>query len=95
MLNMPKMTTPRKKLKESDTIVLKGAIAGGIAGILDKFLTHPFDYVTTQLQLDKDKQIYNGPMDCIRKTLAKRGFFGLYRGMSILLLANIPKVASR
>lgn len=90
------MTTSTKKHKESsNTIVLKGAIAGGIAGILDKLLTHPFDYVTTQIQLDKDKQIYNGPMDCIRKTLAKRGFLGFYRGMGILLLANIPKVASR
>lgn len=89
------MTTPKKRSESSEKIAIKGAIAGGIAGILDKLLTHPFDYIHTQMQLDKDKQIYTGTMDCFRKTLARRGFLGLYRGMSILLLANIPKVASR
>lgn len=89
------MTTPKKNRESSKTIAVKGAIAGGIAGILDKLLTHPFDYINTQMQLDKEKQIYSGAMDCVRKTLARRGFLGLYRGMSILLLANIPKVASR
>lgn len=52
----------------------------------------------TQLQLDgksgASKQ-YTGIWDCIAKTVKARGFFGLYRGLSVLLYGSIPKSAVR
>ena len=55
----------------------------------------------TQLQLDEKgskaggtKQ-YNGIVDCIKKTVQNKGFFGLYRGLSVLLYGSIPKSAVR
>lgn len=52
----------------------------------------------TQLQLDgkagAGKQ-YSGIFDCVTKTVKTRGFFGLYRGLSVLLYGSIPKSAVR
>lgn len=55
----------------------------------------------TQLQLDESSskggavRKYNGPVDCVKKTVNARGFFGLYRGLSVLLYGSIPKSAVR
>lgn len=55
-------------------------------------MTMPFEYVKTQLQLDSR---YKSPMDVVRVTTRERGFFGLYRGLSSLLVGSIPKAAVR
>lgn len=38
---------------------------------------------------------YTGIWDCVTKTVKTRGFFGLYRGLSVLLYGSIPKSAVR
>ncbi|CRK98112.1 CLUMA_CG011480, isoform A [Clunio marinus] len=38
---------------------------------------------------------YDGIVDCVKKTVKERGFFGLYRGLSVLLYGSIPKSAVR
>ena len=48
--------------------------------------------VKTQLQLDPRLK---GPLHAARVTVAERGFFGLYRGLSSLLIGSIPKAAVR
>ncbi|XP_055613255.1 putative tricarboxylate transport protein, mitochondrial [Uranotaenia lowii] len=76
---------------------LKGIVAGGITGGIEICITFPTEYVKTQLQLDEKgatKQ-YNGIMDCVKKTVKNNGFFGLYRGLSVLLYGSIPKSAVR
>uniref|UniRef100_A0A1A9V647 Citrate transport protein n=1 Tax=Glossina austeni TaxID=7395 RepID=A0A1A9V647_GLOAU len=76
---------------------LKGVLAGGITGGIEICITYPTEYIKTQLQLDEkgDRKRYSGLTDCIRKTVIQRGFFGLYRGLSVLLYGSIPKTASR
>lgn len=76
---------------------LKGIVAGGITGGIEICITFPTEYVKTQLQLDEKgatKQ-YNGIADCVKKTVKTNGFFGLYRGLSVLLYGSIPKSAVR
>ncbi|KAK7863545.1 hypothetical protein R5R35_011172 [Gryllus longicercus] len=77
---------------------IKGIIAGGITGGIEICITYPTEYVKTQLQLDeksgKAKQ-YTGILDCVKKTVRNHGFFGLYRGLSVLLYGSIPKSAVR
>ncbi|XP_066148837.1 putative tricarboxylate transport protein, mitochondrial [Euwallacea fornicatus] len=76
---------------------VKGIIAGGITGGIEICITFPTEYVKTQLQLDEKgaaKQ-YNGIADCVKKTVKNHGFFGLYRGLSVLLYGSIPKSAVR
>jgi hypothetical protein len=48
--------------------------------------------VKTQLQLDARLK---GPLHAARVTVAERGVFGLYRGLSSLLIGSIPKAAVR
>lgn len=76
---------------------LKGIIAGGITGGIEICITFPTEYVKTQLQLDEkgDRKKYNGIFDCAKKTVKNHGFFGLYRGLSVLLYGSIPKSAVR
>jgi solute carrier family 25 (mitochondrial citrate transporter), member 1 len=80
---------------------LKGIIAGGITGAIEISITYPTEFVKTQLQLDESSskggqpKKYNGPVDCVKKTIQTRGFFGLYRGLSVLLYGSIPKSAVR
>ncbi|XP_033210504.1 putative tricarboxylate transport protein, mitochondrial [Belonocnema kinseyi] len=82
----------------SGNIGLKGIVAGGITGGIEICITYPTEYVKTQLQLDgkagAGKQ-YAGIWDCVTKTVKNRGFFGLYRGLSVLLYGSIPKSAVR
>lgn len=70
---------------------------GGITGGIEICITFPTEYVKTQLQLDEkgDKKKYNGIADCVKKTVKGHGFFGLYRGLSVLLYGSIPKSAVR
>lgn len=76
---------------------LKGIVAGGITGGLEIMITYPTEYVKTHLQLDEKgvNKKYNGIFDCVKKTVQQRGFFGLYRGLSVLLYGSIPKSACR
>ncbi|XP_076048598.1 mitochondrial citrate transporter scheggia isoform X1 [Oratosquilla oratoria] len=77
---------------------LKGIVAGGITGGIEICITFPTEYVKTQLQLDEKSggaKKYNGIVDCVKKTVRTHGFFGLYRGLSVLLYGSIPKSAVR
>ncbi|EDV91218.1 putative tricarboxylate transport protein, mitochondrial [Drosophila grimshawi] len=76
---------------------LKGIVAGGITGGIEICITYPTEYVKTQLQLDEKgaNKRYNGIADCVKKTVQQKGFFGLYRGLSVLLYGSIPKSAAR
>jgi len=72
-------------------------LSGGLSGAIEICITYPTEFVKTQLQLDNKRieRQYRGSFDCIKQTVQSHGFFGLYRGLSILLLGAIPKVASR
>ncbi|KAH8232245.1 hypothetical protein KR032_002542 [Drosophila birchii] len=76
---------------------LKGVVAGAITGAIEICITYPTEYVKTQLQLDEKgaNKKYNGIFDCVKQTVQQRGFFGLYRGLSVLLYGSIPKSAAR
>ncbi|KAK6102022.1 tricarboxylate transport protein, mitochondrial precursor, putative [Brugia malayi] len=76
---------------------VKGIVIGGFTGGIEICITFPTEYVKTQLQLDERSAhpIYKGPIDCVRKTVQTNGFFGLYRGLSILIYGSIPKSALR
>ncbi|CAH0402836.1 unnamed protein product [Chilo suppressalis] len=81
----------------SGTTGLKGVVAGGITGGIEICITFPTEYVKTQLQLDEKggTKKYTGIVDCVKKTVQGHGFFGLYRGLSVLLYGSIPKSAVR
>jgi len=82
----------------SNSRFFKSILAGGVTGAIEILITYPTEFVKTQLQLDRQlgaKRKYSGNIDCVRKTLDSHGFFGLYRGLSVLLYGAIPKNAVR
>ncbi|PIO64439.1 hypothetical protein TELCIR_13933, partial [Teladorsagia circumcincta] len=60
-------------------------------------ITFPTEYVKTQLQLDERSATpkFKGPIDCLKQTVRNHGFFGLYRGLSVLIYGSIPKSSFR
>lgn len=92
------MSRPKDKRQQHKTETngfLRGALAGAITGALDVLVTYPTDFIKTRIQFDKHNRKYFGTLDCIKKTIKQHGVLRLYRGISILLFANIPKVAAR
>uniref|UniRef100_A0AC34FLJ9 Uncharacterized protein n=1 Tax=Panagrolaimus sp. ES5 TaxID=591445 RepID=A0AC34FLJ9_9BILA len=85
-----------KQYAPSDRTI-KGIVIGGLTGAIEICITFPTEYVKTQLQLDERsaQPKYKGPIDCVKQTVRGHGFFGLYRGLSVLLYGSIPKSSFR
>ena len=64
--------------------ILPKIVNGGIAGIIGVTCVFPLDLVKTRLQNQKigpnGERMYNGMLDCFKKTLRSEGLFGMYRG---------------
>ncbi|PRP77232.1 hypothetical protein PROFUN_15126 [Planoprotostelium fungivorum] len=74
----------------------KSVLAGGIAGAIEATVMFPTEYIKTQLQLqNKSQPKYTGMFNCATVTVRENGIFGLYRGLSTLLIGSIPKSAVR
>ncbi|KAI8908624.1 hypothetical protein PhCBS80983_g04313 [Powellomyces hirtus] len=86
------MTDHSQKIPASHSLA-----AGAIAGAVEATFTYPTEYVKTQLQLQSKGpgQRFNGPWDCVVKTVRERGFFGLYRGLSALVIGTASKAGIR
>ncbi|KAF9455072.1 carnitine/acyl carnitine carrier [Macrolepiota fuliginosa MF-IS2] len=68
---------------------IKSFIAGGFGGAAAVLVGHPFDLTKTRLQTAAPGA-YTGAIDVVKKTLAKDGITGLYRGMVPPLLGITP-----
>lgn len=67
--------------------VLANVMAGGFAGAAATILSYPLDYARTRLAADVGKaandRLYQGMVDCMKKTYQTDGLVGLYRGAMI------------
>eukprot|EP00123_Amoebidium_parasiticum_P019525 comp26309_c0_seq1/m.47095 comp26309_c0_seq1/g.47095 ORF comp26309_c0_seq1/g.47095 comp26309_c0_seq1/m.47095 type:complete len:317 (-) comp26309_c0_seq1:587-1537(-) len=77
--------------------LLKDFIAGGVGGVCLVFVGHPLDTVKVKIQTMEVKPgqepPFKGTWDCIRKTVAKDGVKGLYRGMAAPIVGVTPMYA--
>lgn len=71
---------------------VKSFAAGGFGGACAVAVGYPFDLVKTRLQTAAPGT-YNGAMDVVRKTIAKDGLTGLYRGVAAPLAGVTPMFA--
>ncbi|TIB29972.1 hypothetical protein E3P86_03582, partial [Wallemia ichthyophaga] len=58
---------------------LRSFMAGVGSGLTKMAVGHPFDTVKTRLQCSPPG-VFSGPIDCLRKTLAKEKILALYKG---------------
>ncbi|ESL07831.1 citrate transporter [Trypanosoma rangeli SC58] len=84
--------------------VLWSFLAGALTGGIEAIATYPLEYVKTHLQLQQLlhapsssplPHVYNGILDCVKRTVQQHSPLGLYRGFVPVFLGSIPKQASR
>ncbi|KAJ2919312.1 hypothetical protein MD484_g1155, partial [Candolleomyces efflorescens] len=68
---------------------IKSFVAGGFGGVCAVVVGHPFDLTKTRLQT-APAGTYTGAVDVVKKTVAKDGIRGLYRGIVPPLLGVTP-----
>ncbi|KAK9237632.1 mitochondrial carrier domain-containing protein [Lipomyces kononenkoae] len=78
------------------TSVIVGQIqsfaAGGVGGVCAVLVGHPFDLIKVRLQT-AEKGVYSGAFDVLKKTVARDGILGVYRGVTPPLLGVTPMFA--
>ncbi|UXI14898.1 SH3 domain-binding protein 5 [Sarcoptes scabiei] len=76
----------------------KQLFAGGLSGCFEASCTYPTDFVKISLQLDErtgQERKFKNSFDVVRKTWHSYGFFGLYRGFSVVFYGSVPKYMFR
>ncbi|KIK70825.1 hypothetical protein GYMLUDRAFT_149538 [Collybiopsis luxurians FD-317 M1] len=68
---------------------VKAFVAGGFGGVCAVLVGHPFDLTKTRLQT-APSGVYTGALDVVKKTLARDGVSGMYRGIVPPLLGVTP-----
>jgi len=76
----------------------KNFFAGGFGGMCLVFTGHPLDTIKVRLQTQPlpkpgEALLYSGTIDCFKKTLAREGVKGLYKGMAAPLVGVTPMFA--
>lgn len=71
-------------MSSSNQNFLEHFIAGGFGGMCCVATGHPFDTIKVRIQTmprpaHGEQPLYTGPLDCLRKTVQKEGFFTLYK----------------
>ncbi|XP_043979081.1 cAMP-dependent protein kinase type II-alpha regulatory subunit-like isoform X3 [Gambusia affinis] len=77
---------------------MKNFFAGGFGGVCLVFAGHPLDTIKVRLQTQPkpkpgESLLYAGTVDCFKKTLAKEGVKGLYKGMAAPIIGVTPMFA--
>ncbi|XP_066601610.1 mitochondrial carnitine/acylcarnitine carrier protein [Prorops nasuta] len=74
---------------------LKYFLSGGFGGVCTVLAGHPLDTIKVRLQTmpvpgPNELALYKGTWDCAKKTVAKEGLSGLYKGMGAPLCGVAP-----
>jgi len=83
------LEVPQPAASSSTASSAKAFIAGGFGGVCAVLVGHPFDLTKTRLQTAAPGT-YTGALDVVKKTVARDGVSGLYRGMVPPLLGVTP-----
>ncbi|XP_030753270.1 mitochondrial basic amino acids transporter [Sitophilus oryzae] len=77
-------------MKDPDSLTTH-MIAGGIAGFVQSFICSPMELAKSRLQVgDKCKD----PLDCLKKIYRNEGVKGLFRGLNLTILREVPAFAT-
>ena len=71
--------------------VLKDLFCGWMGGFAGIMASHPLDTIRIRLQLQKSyKMKYFGITDCALKIIKFEGFLGLFKGMTPIIISQVP-----
>ncbi|RIB05543.1 mitochondrial carrier domain-containing protein [Gigaspora rosea] len=69
-------------------------MAGALTGSVMAFFNTPVELLKVQLQTQKNNPAYKGVFDAAAKIYAHRGISGLYHGLPITIMRDIPSFAT-
>ena len=80
-----------KPEERSWRLALGDVFSGCLAGVSVTLVGHPFDTIKVRLQTQPSppNALYSGLGDCVRKTLAREGLTGFYRGVAAPLVGQL------
>ena len=79
-----------KDAKKPKVSPFMSAIIGGVTGAIEISITYPTEYVKTVMQLYPEVN-KRGAVNCVKDTMAKGGYFRMYKGYPALLMFSVPK----
>lgn len=87
--------TPKDAKPEDLLSIPRVFAAGCVTGVATTVITVPVELVKARLQIQYARPagtpaLYDGPLDCARKVLAKEGMRGLFRGTVATLWRDVP-----
>lgn len=85
-----KISSNMSKSEKPKVSPLLNAVIGGITGAIEISITYPTEYTKTVMQLYPEMN-KKGAIATVKETMAKGGYFRLYKGYSALLLFSVPK----
>lgn len=71
--------TQQQQRKHTPQSNYAGFVAGVFSGIAKLSVGHPFDTIKVRLQTSQNSQ-FDGPLECLMKTVKNEGLSGLYKG---------------
>ncbi|XP_058452042.1 mitochondrial basic amino acids transporter [Malaya genurostris] len=87
-----------QKMTSDPSSLYSHFLAGSAAGLAQSFICSPMELVKTRLQLQdnlpKGAFKFKGPVDCLRGIHKTDGFRGLFRGLGITVVRDIPGFSS-
>jgi solute carrier family 25 citrate transporter 1 len=98
------MSFKEKQRNHKDTPPLVSLISGGVAGGVEGFLTYPFEFAKTRVQLGRlpgslasasSSQIPKNPFLIVPHIYRSEGLRALYKGCSALVIGSVGKDAVR
>lgn len=80
----------QRRLNDPDALT-SHFIAGAAAGLFQSFLCSPIELAKTRVQIAGDSA---GPLECIKNVYRMEGFRGVFRGLGITIVREIPAFSS-
>lgn len=81
--------------KKMDLSMREISLAGGWAGLVNSMIVGPVELIKSRLQVQYDSKsskgrLMKGPLDVIRNTIKYQGVRGIFQGMNITILREVP-----
>eukprot|EP01117_Protostelium_nocturnum_P001011 TRINITY_DN11331_c0_g1_i1.p1 TRINITY_DN11331_c0_g1~~TRINITY_DN11331_c0_g1_i1.p1 ORF type:complete len:320 (+),score=53.49 TRINITY_DN11331_c0_g1_i1:140-1099(+) len=94
-LNQDILTETKNKNRNDNLPTSSHLLAGGVAGLIADFCTHPIDTIRARLQVqghnnNNSIRKYNGTFDGFRSILKHEGWRAFYKGFAIVSVSTIP-----
>lgn len=78
---MPQVTVDEAPYQPIRNNSYRGFVGGIVSGAAKLAVGHPFDTIKVRLQVSEHGR-FNGPLDCLLKTVRHEGVAGLYKGVT-------------